>query len=98
VTTTAAPTRASRLSRLVPVPAGAGLARMMVERNITSFRHGWIASVMKSKSTHDRMNVVANMPTAANANPMNTAAGTASSAHHDCTAPAATATSRNAVE
>jgi lipooligosaccharide transport system permease protein len=29
----------------VPVPAGAGLARMMVERNITSFRHGWIALV-----------------------------------------------------
>lgn len=45
MTTTAAPTRASRLSRLVPVPAGAGLARMMVERNITSFRHGWIALV-----------------------------------------------------
>ena len=35
----------SRLARLVPVPAGAGLARMMVERNITSFRHGWIALV-----------------------------------------------------
>jgi lipooligosaccharide transport system permease protein len=35
----------SRLTRLVPLPAGAGLARMMVERNITSYRHGWIALV-----------------------------------------------------
>ena len=34
------------------------------------------------------MNVVANMPTAANAKPMNDAAGSASSAHQDCTAPA----------
>jgi lipooligosaccharide transport system permease protein len=33
----------ARRSRLVPLPAGAGLARMLVERNITSFRHGWIA-------------------------------------------------------
>ncbi len=32
----------SRLSRWVPVPAGAGLARMIVERNITAFRHGWM--------------------------------------------------------
>ena len=35
----------SRLARLVPVPAGAGLARMMVMRNVTAFRHGWIALV-----------------------------------------------------
>ena len=42
---TLTPTRAGRLSRLVPVPAGAGLARMMVERNVTAFRHGWIALV-----------------------------------------------------
>ena len=27
------------------MPAGAGLARMLVERNITSFRHGWVALV-----------------------------------------------------
>lgn len=39
----AAPPAVSRLSRLVPVPAGAGLARRMVERNVTAFRHGWIA-------------------------------------------------------
>jgi len=32
----------TRLSRAVPIPAGAGLARMIVERNLTSFRHGWI--------------------------------------------------------
>ena len=44
------------------------------------------------------MNVVANMPTAAKAKPMNTAAGSASSAHHDCTAPATSATTRKAAE
>ena len=44
-TTTSRPGGASRLARLVPVPAGAGLARMMVERNVTAFRHGWIALV-----------------------------------------------------
>ena len=43
--TTARPGTATRLARLVPVPAGAGLARMMVERNVTAFRHGWIALV-----------------------------------------------------
>ena len=36
---------AARLARALPMPAGAGLARMLVERNITSFRHGWIALV-----------------------------------------------------
>jgi lipooligosaccharide transport system permease protein len=36
---------ASRLSRAVPIPAGAGLARMIVERNLTSFRHGWMTLV-----------------------------------------------------
>ncbi len=36
---------ASRLARVLPVPAGAGLARMLVERNIMSFRHGWVALV-----------------------------------------------------
>jgi len=43
--TTTAPRVASRLARLVPMPAGAGLARMLVERNVTSFRHGWVALV-----------------------------------------------------
>lgn len=38
-------TTATRLARAVPMPAGAGLARMLVERNVTSFRHGWIALV-----------------------------------------------------
>ncbi|HET7280454.1 MAG TPA: ABC transporter permease [Dermatophilaceae bacterium] len=42
--TVAAPP-AARLARLLPIPAGAGLARRMVERNITAFRHGWIALV-----------------------------------------------------
>ncbi len=35
----------SRVARLLPMPAGAGLARMLVERNARSFRHGWIALV-----------------------------------------------------
>jgi lipooligosaccharide transport system permease protein len=35
----------TRLSRALPIPAGAGLARMIVERNYTSFRHGWITFV-----------------------------------------------------
>ncbi len=43
----APPTRswATRVSRAVPIPAGAGLARMIVERNITAFRHGWMTIV-----------------------------------------------------
>ncbi|MEP6630005.1 MAG: ABC transporter permease [Lapillicoccus sp.] len=36
---------AARLARAVPVPAGAGLARMLVERNVTAFRHGWMTLV-----------------------------------------------------
>jgi lipooligosaccharide transport system permease protein len=35
----------SRIARLLPMPAGAGMARILVERNIISFRHGWIALV-----------------------------------------------------
>ncbi|MEO7069711.1 MAG: ABC transporter permease [Nostocoides sp.] len=35
----------SRLVRALPIPAGAGLARMVVLRNVTSFRHGWIALI-----------------------------------------------------
>jgi lipooligosaccharide transport system permease protein len=45
VTTTRSLPRASRLARALPLPAGAGMARTLVERNITSFRHGWIALV-----------------------------------------------------
>jgi len=36
---------ASRISRMVPMPAGAGMARILVERNIMSYRHAWIALV-----------------------------------------------------
>jgi lipooligosaccharide transport system permease protein len=36
---------ASRLARVLDLPAGAGMARILVERNIISFRHGWIAVV-----------------------------------------------------
>ena len=32
--TTTAPRAASRLARLLPMPAGAGLARMLVERGV----------------------------------------------------------------
>jgi lipooligosaccharide transport system permease protein len=41
------PTRglASRIARVLPLPAGAGMARILVERNVMSFRHGWIALV-----------------------------------------------------
>ena len=45
MTATQGVTRASRLARAVPLPAGAGMARMLVERNVTAFRHGWIALV-----------------------------------------------------
>ena len=36
---------ASWMARMAPMPAGAGLARMMVERNITAFRRGWVELV-----------------------------------------------------
>lgn len=36
---------AARAARVLPVPAGAGMARILVERNVMSFRHGWIAIV-----------------------------------------------------
>lgn len=36
---------ASRISRMLPMPAGAGMARILVERNIMSYRHAWIALV-----------------------------------------------------
>lgn len=51
-----------------------------------------MTSMIQSKSTHERMKVVANMPTAEKASPMKTAAGTASSDHHDSTTPTASAT------
>ena len=34
-----------QLSRALPLPAGAGMARTLVERNIRAFRHGWITLV-----------------------------------------------------
>ena len=36
---------ASRIARVWPMPAGAGMARILVERNVMSFRHGWVALV-----------------------------------------------------
>ncbi|MCF4121800.1 ABC transporter permease [Antribacter sp. KLBMP9083] len=42
-TTTATVPLAVRISRLVPIPAGAGMARMLVERNVRAYKHGWIA-------------------------------------------------------
>ena len=44
------------------------------------------------------MNVVSPSPAPANANAMSSAAGIASSAHHDDTSPNATIATRNAVE
>ena len=32
---------AGRLARAVPIPAGAGMARMLVERNTRAFRYAW---------------------------------------------------------
>ena len=55
---------------------------MVENRNI-----GRITSVTRSKSCHERMNEVAAMPTAANANAMMSAAGSASSAHHESSRP-----------
>lgn len=36
---------ANQLARVMPLPAGAGMARMLVERNLRAFRHGWITLV-----------------------------------------------------
>ena len=36
---------ATRIARVLPMPAGAGMARILVERNIMSYRHMWIAIV-----------------------------------------------------
>ncbi len=33
------------LARTLPFPAGAGLARTLVERNVKAYRHGWVAIV-----------------------------------------------------
>ncbi|CCH78886.1 ABC-2 type transporter [Nostocoides japonicum T1-X7] len=45
MTAPTAPAATRRRAAVLPIPAGAGLARMVVLRNITSFRHGWIALV-----------------------------------------------------
>lgn len=37
--------RISRIARVLPMPAGSGMARKLVERNVMSFRHGWIALI-----------------------------------------------------
>jgi lipooligosaccharide transport system permease protein len=34
-----------QLARALPLPAGAGMARTLVERNMRAFRHGWITLV-----------------------------------------------------
>ena len=56
---------------------------------------GSTASVMKSKSCHDRIQVVSAMPAPANAYPMTTAAGAASSVHHERVRPSDTMTTTN---
>lgn len=38
-------TAAHALAKALPVPAGAGLARTLVERNARAFRHGWVTLV-----------------------------------------------------
>lgn len=44
-TTSTTPTAASVVARLIPMPAGAGLARMLVERNVRSYKHFWVTVV-----------------------------------------------------
>ncbi|MGH8828877.1 MAG: ABC transporter permease, partial [Jiangellaceae bacterium] len=36
---------AHTLARALPMPAGAGMARALVERNARAFRHGWVTLV-----------------------------------------------------
>lgn len=43
--TAARPGAAGRLARALPMPAGAGMARALVERNMRAFRHGWVTLV-----------------------------------------------------
>jgi lipooligosaccharide transport system permease protein len=43
VETTSRPGVAARLARAVPIPAGAGLARMLIERNVRAYRRFWMA-------------------------------------------------------
>lgn len=44
-TTSGPPGTASLVARLIPMPAGAGLARMLVERNVRSYKHFWVTVV-----------------------------------------------------
>ncbi len=44
-TTPTTPKAASLVAGLVPMPAGAGLARMLVERNVRSYKHFWVTVV-----------------------------------------------------
>src|SRR5690606_14848073 len=68
-------------------------------KNVAEKRNiGWIANVMNSKSFHDRMYVVAHIPTPAKAAPMRMQAGRASTAHHDRTNPIASATPKKIAE
>jgi lipooligosaccharide transport system permease protein len=39
------PTLGSRIARALPIPAGAGLARMLVERNARAFKHFWVTII-----------------------------------------------------
>jgi hypothetical protein len=59
---------------------------------------GMIASWMNSKSCQLRIQVVAAIPAPANAYPISTAAGSASTAHHDSTRPIAAITTTNIAE
>ena len=43
--TGAGPAGVHRLARALPMPAGAGMARTLVERNLRAFRHAWITIV-----------------------------------------------------
>ena len=43
--TTTPPSWVSRVAAQVPLPAGVGMSRRVLERNVIAFRHGWVALV-----------------------------------------------------
>jgi lipooligosaccharide transport system permease protein len=45
MTTQTTRTSVNAIARALPIPAGAGLARTLIERNIRAFKHGWITLV-----------------------------------------------------
>ena len=71
----------------------------MIGKNVAENRNiGSWTRVILSKSCQLFIQVVSAMQTALKANPISSAAGSASTAHHEWTSPIAPITSRNAAE